>query len=380
MKIAFVPHGYPPSVGGAQNLTRGLALALAGRGHEVQVIAPAAADPEHFYTPGSPLLPPGDTGDGPVRVSWIPVGVRRLLPFGGHPADRHHRAVRNRYRRGLRRALERIRPEVVVTLPHLFPNVEEVLTLRPGADWRLVFAPHLHEEDPHWQVERVTAAVTAADAVMALTTHERDRLVAAYGADPARVGIVTPAVAAQPIAPEATPDPVVLFLGRRSASKRVEVLLEAMELVRVHVPGARLVVAGPPGTGDPTADGTPDHVTTVDTITPAERDTLIASARVVATASVIESFGITTLEAWALGRPVVVADTPVARSLVRHEVDGLVAGRDPAGMAEAIVRLLTDPTEAARFGEAGRRRTLTEFTWNRSADALLALIATTEEG
>ncbi len=68
--------------------------------------------------------------------------------------------------------LTTLAPDVVVTLPHLFPNVREVVRLGASAKWKLVYAPLLHEDDPYWSIDQVSQAVTAADGVVALTNHE----------------------------------------------------------------------------------------------------------------------------------------------------------------------------------------------------------------
>jgi glycosyltransferase involved in cell wall biosynthesis len=63
------------------------------------------------------------------------------------------------------------------------------------------------------------------------------------------------------------------------------------------------------------------------------------------------------LEAMAAGRPVVAARTPDLAEVVEDGVTGrLVPPEDRVGMAAATRELLSDPSLAARFGEAGRAR------------------------
>jgi glycosyltransferase involved in cell wall biosynthesis len=127
------------------------------------------------------------------------------------------------------------------------------------------------------------------------------------------------------------------------------------------------VIAGPPSPAgeDPVHRlPTDDRIEVLGEVSEAQRLELLGSAAVVACASVIEAFGITTLEAWAHATPVVVADTPVRRSVVRHGVDGLIAPRDAGGLAGAIIELLADPARARAMGEAGRRRVESEFRWH----------------
>jgi glycosyltransferase involved in cell wall biosynthesis len=69
------------------------------------------------------------------------------------------------------------------------------------------------------------------------------------------------------------------------------------------------------------------------------------------------------LEAMSTGLPIVTTD---AGSILEAVTDGVeaicVPQRDPVRLADAIERLVRDPTLCARMGEAGRRRVETEFS------------------
>ncbi len=78
--------------------------------------------------------------------------------------------------------------------------------------------------------------------------------------------------------------------------------------------------------------------------------------------SLQEGFSNAILEAMAAGKPVVateVGGTPEA--VVHGETGLLVPPRDSQALAEGILWLLQHPTEAARFGAAGRRRVTERF-------------------
>jgi glycosyltransferase involved in cell wall biosynthesis len=379
VRVALVPHAYWPSIGGAERYAQGLAEGLAGLGHEAHVVAADVTNPEAFYELGHDVVGVSEESIAGVKVHRIPFSTfryRRLGWLGG--ADKALRSAIERFRRELAVALSGLEPQVVITLPHLFPNVEEVLRLRATQPWKLIYAPMLHEDDPYWSIERVSKAVTAADGVIALTEHERERLFESYGAVSDTTAVIPPGVGLQDVGGSASRDPVVLFIGRRTPSKRLDVLYDAMQLVWPQEPAARLVVAGsPPAVGlDPAIwmAGDP-RVTIVDSPSDEEKSRLLTTARLVVSPSLAESFGITTLEAWAHGTPVVVTDSPVNRSVVRDQVDGLVAaGSDAVGLAGALERLLGSPAVAESMGREGRRRVEAEFSWSSSAAAIEALI------
>jgi glycosyltransferase involved in cell wall biosynthesis len=173
-------------------------------------------------------------------------------------------------------------------------------------------------------------------------------------------------------------DPIVLFVGRRTSSKRLDVLYEAMRIVWEDHPEVVLQVAGsPPGMGrDPAVWMAADpRVEIVTAPSEQEKDDLLGKARVVVSPSLSESFGITTLEAWAQGTPVVLVDSPVNRSVVRQDLDGRVAeGAEAADLAKAVAEVVKDPLLAAHMGRAGRERVEAEFSWANSSAQLDDLI------
>jgi glycosyltransferase involved in cell wall biosynthesis len=68
------------------------------------------------------------------------------------------------------------------------------------------------------------------------------------------------------------------------------------------------------------------------------------------------------LEAAALGLPLVTTDTPGCRDVVEDGVNGfLVPVRDPAALARAILRLLTEPGLRQSFGRRSRERAVAGF-------------------
>jgi glycosyltransferase involved in cell wall biosynthesis len=84
----------------------------------------------------------------------------------------------------------------------------------------------------------------------------------------------------------------------------------------------------------------------------------------------------TLLEAAACGRAVVTTDVPGCRTLVRHDVEGLIVPPgDAASLAEALAALANDPQRVIRLGAAARARVLDGFTERDVMDAVKRLYA-----
>ena len=89
---------------------------------------------------------------------------------------------------------------------------------------------------------------------------------------------------------------------------------------------------------------------------------LLALMDVAVLPSLEEGFPNAVLEAMAAGKPVVASRVGgVPEAVVHGETGLLIPPEDQAALAEAICWLLVHPTEAGRFGEAGRRRVAERF-------------------
>jgi glycosyltransferase involved in cell wall biosynthesis len=101
-----------------------------------------------------------------------------------------------------------------------------------------------------------------------------------------------------------------------------------------------------------------------------KRDAL-AAATLFSMPSRAESFGISYLEAWLYGRPVIGARTWGVMDLIEEGQDGLlVPFGDPAALAQAIEHLVDKPDEADRLGENGRLKVYAQHTWDHKCRAV----------
>lgn len=94
-----------------------------------------------------------------------------------------------------------------------------------------------------------------------------------------------------------------------------------------------------------------------------------------------ESFGMVLAEANACARPVIGSDVGGIPFFVRHEDNGLlVRPKFVTGLADAMRRLLKDPSEARAMGERGRERVAREHPWPLVARQTAHALATAVDG
>jgi glycosyltransferase involved in cell wall biosynthesis len=78
------------------------------------------------------------------------------------------------------------------------------------------------------------------------------------------------------------------------------------------------------------------------------------------------------LEYAACGRPVIAANLPVVRELLREEREAVLVPPDaPDALAAAVLRVLSEPQASARRVERARRRVQTHFTWRQAQSQLV---------
>jgi glycosyltransferase involved in cell wall biosynthesis/SAM-dependent methyltransferase/ribosomal protein S27AE len=180
---------------------------------------------------------------------------------------------------------------------------------------------------------------------------------------------------------------VVAFLGRISAKKGVPMLVESFRHTAAAFPRAHLVIAGPDDEGIAdrlmrTINGAElaDRVSFPGVLGGAEKRALLQRSDVFVLPSADESFGIAVAEAMAVGCPVVISPDVAVEDVVRASGAGLVVERDPAAIARAIERVLSEPAKATAMGAAGRRAVDERFSWHMVAaktEAMYEAVVTT---
>jgi len=163
---------------------------------------------------------------------------------------------------------------------------------------------------------------------------------------------------------------MVLFLGRVTPNKRVDVLLRAI----AGIPGAILAVAGPDGGA---LGGLRREAQTIGAgrvifagpLDPEGRREALADADALALVSEHEIFGLAPMEALLAGViPVVSAGTGCAERILAWDAGLVVDGADPAAVREGIRAAFADPEQSRARAARGAERVLREL----SPDAVAA--------
>lgn len=340
---------FRPRTGGTFGHVRVLSSKLAERGHEVAVCGP-----------------PGEGGDFAVRhfAAAIP---RSPAPAGTFAAVRE-----------VGRAYRTFRPDVIHAHGAQAGVVARLARAAlPGVP--LVHTPHRYAFDDGGGPTPVRAAYRATErALMPLTSRvlcvcewER-RLAVDLGAGD-RACVVHNGIdplEPQPLEPRlerfTSGGPLIVAVSELFARKGVPVLLEAMAMVLVARPDARLIVAGD-GPDRADAEAARDRLGVASRVLLAGHveavPGLLTAADVFVNPALAESFPYGILEAMSLRCPcVVTAAGGSAEAIVDGSSGRVVPPADPAALAAAILELLADRQRAGAYGEEAARRVRERFT------------------
>jgi glycosyltransferase involved in cell wall biosynthesis len=283
----------------------------------------------------------------------------------------------------------RARPDGLVEIWNGMPFLSPLWARCP----RIVFLHHVHAE--MWQMvlrpgrarlgalveRRLAPPLYRHTPVVTLSASSRAEIVSMLGLPPDRVRVVPPGIDSS-LCPGGTrsPVPMVAAVGRLVPVKRFDMLIDALVLVRRHIPGLRAVIVGEGyergrleahrrAVGAEEWIELPGHMDT-----DAVRD-VYRRAWVVAATSQREGWGMTISEAGACATPAVASRIAGHVDAVADGESGLVVdtgepGRGADALAAALRTVLIDGALRARLGAEARRRAL-GLSWESTAAGAL---------
>ena len=393
MRLLHVTQRYPPAIGGAEKYIADLSEAFVQRGHNVDVLTSRALD---FHT-WKNKLPAFERRNG-VDVHRFRSLRRRqwvwdVLQFG---LRRYWPERRRRYEPFIFFGGGPLAPGLLWTmlargrsydLIHLNCLVYSHVAYGYWAARRLgvpvVVTPHAHAgQEVTYNVGYQRAVMAGCDHVIADTVAERDLLLET-GLDPWQVSVGGTGLDPTEYEPDSTtgarqqmglPESafVILFLGRKSDYKGLEVALQAFRALRRRHPEAYLLAIGPET--DYSEALWPRYrdlegLYVQGAVSHEEKLAALRACDCLVLPSIGEAFGIVFLEAWVMGKPVVGARTPAVSSVISDGQDGLLAAPgDAADLAACLAALAADPGRAQQMGDRGREKVLHRYTVSRLAD------------
>jgi len=351
----ILTNDFPPDAGGIQRLMSQLAVALAGAGLGVVVVAPKTTG----FEATDRALP------FPV-IRYERLGTKLLDTISMMAA--YLRALRTGHR---------------TTIASIWwPSGFVVAILPRWIRGRFAVLAHGSEIMPHRHGIRrsiMRYVYRSADIVLS-NSKFTSALLSECGGD-ANVTILPLATDLTAISPERAGEPTLLSVGRLVRRKGFDKMLEAVSRLRVDYPTLKYVVVGAGPQGDELAQlterlGIGRHVDFRGKLSDFELAKAYAEAWVFALPTRrivddVEGFGLVYLEAAMAELPTLGGiESGASDAIVDGQTGFLVDGDDVSAIESALRNLLSDRTLAARLGKQGRERA-ESLTWDKTARAAL---------
>ncbi len=389
MRILLVANTLPPQdLSGAGEQVLQLAFGLESAGHEVAILGRGRSGAR-----GPKVLFPLTV----VPAAWRTLRGFRPAVVQVHESDGALVALLVIL---LRRFLNP-RPQLLALLQVSYcEEIRAVRALRHGG--RVLGRPSATEQRFRWfkgPLQALFGGSTAwmADRVLAPSSTtareiERDYRVQGVavlpnvtGGDLTRFGIPASAAAGTAQATDLAPG-YLLYVGRLRIRKGVEVLLEAIALLRQSFPAVRLLIVGQ---GEHHARlrqkaealGLHQAVRWLGRADAVQVREWLSTAACLVVPSTYEGMPLVVLEAMAAGLPVVASQVSgIPEVVVAGETGWLVPPEDPPALAAALSEVLRDPDAVRTRGAAGRDRVLRYFQPQHAATRWLEVVASLPAG
>jgi glycosyltransferase involved in cell wall biosynthesis len=382
MKVLYAASMYPPAIGGSQVHMHHLAKTMKREGHGVEVatmtsryrtdwlrMSTIACDPERAYEyEGIPVYQVGfDVATKCRMLPWV-LGYYGLMTT----SVRHISSV----------IAEKLdgnisRPSLV----HATRVGREFLAHAACSRARKWGVPFLltANHHPRWNsplYREYTRLYRDADALFALTDHERQNLARLSGRSPESIHVtgVGPILSDSFSIEEFREKynirgPYVLYLGQQFAYKGALAMARAAETVLRRFPDIKVVFVGPhtPASRRYFRDVTEPRIVNTGQVDLAMKTAALAGCELLCLPSTQESFGGVFVEAWSFRKAVIGGRIPPIAELISEGEEGLLTSQSPSEIADKICTLLADQNARTRMGEAGWRKVQERYTWDKLA-------------
>ncbi|WP_440059997.1 glycosyltransferase family 4 protein [Thermogladius sp. 4427co] len=357
MKIVYIAPFYYPVVGGVEEVVRRIAEYMVGRGHDVYVIT---------YN----RLRRGGLGSLPIEEEINGVKVIRLRPSftWSHGS----------YSPKLPDMLKKLKPDIVHVHVWRHPHVFQVAKLKKELNFKAILHGHapFHGIDQlgliTWTYHRLVDktlrnALHNYDIYIALTNHEKEIATRKLGLSEDKVVVVPNGIEEDHCKTNNDRENTILYLGRISRAKNIQLLIKAMKHVSSVVKDAELILAGPDeGLIRQIMNYAGRHgirARYLGVVTEEEKHRLYLRSRVYALPSTYEPFGITLLEAGIHATPSTITGDGGQLEVAPPGIASLWAEPKPEKYGEAVITLLTDCSLWRKLSIQAREWAL-QYVWS----------------
>lgn len=180
--------------------------------------------------------------------------------------------------------------------------------------------------------------------------------------------------------PELRGKKIILFLGRMTVRKGLDLMIQVFSQVVQKIKGAHLVIAGSDDEGYgkelkrwAEQQGIDHQVMLTGFLEGRQKFALLRDSDIFCLPSYYENFGIAIIEAMAAGLPVVISDQVNLHLEIQKAQAGFVEPCQVDRLTSALCRLLEDDQLQKTMGENGKKLVHDKYQWDVVADEVIKL-------
>jgi len=248
----------------------------------------------------------------------------------------------------------------------------------------IIITPLIHQEFPelYFTATRLTI-LNNSDGIFVISNSEKN-ILKEHGIDESKISIITPVLPEQE---DFHKDPqkfrnefsipynskIVLFVGSKSFAKGVIHLMKSMDIVWRNHDNVVLLLIGPDSEEfidyfSTLRKSHKDKIINLGIVSDETKTNAYFACDIFAMPSKSESFGLTYLEAWLQGKPVIACDVSPVSDVVENEKNGLLVGfGNITQLGNTISYLIDNPKICKQYGESGKKKAM-EYNSTKNLD------------
>jgi len=396
MKILLISHIFPPAIDGGSKVIYKLGQYFESQNHQTLYLSSDCSSTDDFVTPK--FKPPcqGRCPEGTEGFIKLPIYtfLRKPLKFLNLFLNQDLLKV---FQKGpifkiipffkTTYQVIKYKPDLIIAGPLPTTIVLYANFFKKITHSQLLINASFHPTDKDFQQKPLISTLKKADYLWTLTQSETDYFIKNFNIDPKKIilagnGVDEKFLKSRPVKGDVPPMRDrgfnILFIGSLSAHKRVDLLIKSFSTLPILLskegPGVDLTIAGQKTLFYPQIkklikslnSQTKSKINFIFNFQQKDLAKIIDNCTVLILPSVQESFGLVVIEAWARQKPVICADIPALKELVKNSKGGLLFKTDDQNdLIKQIQIILDNPQKAQQMGQSGYDYVKNNYTWKK---------------
>ncbi len=383
MKILLLSHIFPPAIDGGSKVIYKLGQYFESQHHQTLYLSSNCSSTDDFVKK-SPTLSKKEFRKGFIKIP-VYTNLRKPLKFLNLFLNQDLLKV---LQKGpifknipfIKATIQiiKFKPDLIIAGPLPTTIVLYANFLKTLSKSKLLINASFHPTDQDFHQLPLINALKKADYLWTLTQSETNYFIKNFKIDPQKIILAGNGVDYDFLTTKKSTiynlTSNILFIGSLSAHKRVDLLIKSFSTIHNLKSTISLTIAGQKTLFYPQIEKLvksldpkiKSKIKFIFNFPQKDLSKLIDNCNVLVLPSIQESFGLVIIEAWARQKPVICADIPTLKELVKKSNGGLLFKNDDQNdLIKKLKFILKHPFKAQQMGQNGYKYVKNNYTWNK---------------